>query len=256
MRALLWLIAVACAHRPATDRPVVVTPDLLANLRVSLPGEPLMTIDDGDCDDHDRSRITASFEELREELVKHGFTVVDQSQANLVFEHRTHVTTCTYDGQLEGSAQLVAKDRGGQTIDIASLFPLWPEGLVELILTSERLAAYARNPRATPPPPPPPAIAVATSTASSFSVRPMEGDIDPALADQLVEYLILRLTERGALRRDDAAANPLTSKFLRIQDRCVVQAALFGRASTERAGCSTDELMDAIDRLAAQLGPE
>jgi hypothetical protein len=255
MRALLVTLAFSCAHHPTTDRPLQLTPELLGHLRVALPGEPLMKIDDGDCDDHDRSRIKASFEELREALVTRGFTVVDPELANVWFEHRTHVTACTFDGQLEGSAQLIAKDRSGRTIDIASLFPLWPEGLVDLILTSERLAEFAKNPQA-PPPPPPAAIAVATSTSASFSIRPMEGELDPALADQLVEYLILKLTERGSLFRDDRSSEALTSKFLRIQDRCVLQAALFRQTATERAGCGTDDLMDAIDRLAAQLAPK
>jgi hypothetical protein len=123
---------------------------------------------------------------------------------------------------------------------------------VDLILTSERLARFAEDPSAPPPAP----VAVATSTSARFSIRPMEGDVDPALADQLVEYLILKLTERGSLIRSDAAADALTSKFLRIQDRCVIQAALFRRSATERAGCSTDDLMDAIDRLAEQLTPK
>ena len=246
------MTAIACAHAPTTDRPIALTPELLANLRVALSGEPQIQIDDKDCDGNDRARITASFEELRESLVKRGFTMVDPSAANLLLEHRTHVTVCTYDGQLEGSAQLIAKDRGGRTIDIASLFPLWPDALVDLILTSDRLAAFARDPIAQPMK----VATVGTSTSARFSIRPMEGDLDPALADQLIEYLILRLTERGSLVRNDSAPDALTSKFLRVQDRCVIQAALLRRSATERAGCSTDDLMNAIDRLAEQLTPK
>jgi hypothetical protein len=246
----LLLTSAACAHQPTTDRPIVITSELMANLRVALAPEPRIDIDDSDCDGHDRSRVVASFEELREALLKHGFTVVDLESANLVFEHRTHVTACTFDGQLEGTAQLIAKDKNGRTIDIASMFPLWPEGLVDLIVTSERLADFAANPRTIVPAP---IATVKTSTASGFSIRPMEGDLDPALADQLVEYLILRLTEAASLVRDDTSRDALTSKYLRVADRCVLQAALFGRSVTERAGCGTDDLMDAVDRLAAKL---
>ncbi len=251
--APILVTAIACAHQPVTDRPVQVTPDLVAHLKVALSGEPAIQIDDSDCDDHDRSRVTASFDELRQSLVAHGFLLVDPAEANLLFEHHTHVTTCTYDGQLEGSAQLIAKDRSGRTIEIVSLFPLWPDGLVDLILTSDRLAAFARDPAAPPVRrAPPPELAV-TSTAATFSIQPMEGELDPALADQLVEYLIVRLTEGGALIRDDAAHEALTSKFLEVGDRCVISASLFRRGATERTGCSTEELMDAIDRIASRL---
>lgn len=54
-----------------------MTAELLANLRTALPGEPYVQIDDEDCDGNDRARVTASFEELRESLVKRGFTLVD-----------------------------------------------------------------------------------------------------------------------------------------------------------------------------------
>jgi hypothetical protein len=95
---------------------------------------------------------------------------------------------------------------------------------------------------------------VKTSSSAAFSIRPMEGALEPGLADQLVEYLILRLTENGALVRSDSSPDALSSKYLRVGDRCVLQAALFGRTVTERSGCATDELMDAIDRVARTLG--
>lgn len=253
MRRLLFLpMVAACAHGP-TEKPILVTPDLLENLSIAMPDEAQIQVEDGDCDEYDRTRVRASFEELRTSLLEHGFTLAEDGEANLRLAHTNTITSCTYDDMIHGTSTVVLTDRWGRTVEAVSLFPLWADGLVRQLLESAALASFAAHPpeppQAAPPPPSPPQ---APKTPPAFSPTPLASEVlEPALAKQLGGYLAARIADAGYRRSDDGA--PLTSEVTKLGSKCVLTARLGGRSATERTSCDADALAGAIDRITPRL---
>jgi hypothetical protein len=236
LRLVALAMTAACAHG-RVEKPILVTPELLPNLRIEMPPGPEIQVDDQDCDEYDEARLRASFDELRTSLVAHGFQLFDPPLSNLRLSHTHHVTTCTYDRQIEGTSTIVLRDRNGRVVERVSLFPLWPDGLVAQLLESARLAAFAKAP---PVEPVAPVAPVATSTA----IDPPA--LDPQVEARLAEYFELRLQEQGPIEGVD-------HRVIRLGETCVVTASIGGKTATERVPCDPDRIADAIDRIVERL---
>ena len=219
---------------------VLLTPELLTKIRIAMPEEPEIQIEDQDCDAYDRARVVESFAELKTSLVTRGFTLVEQDQADLQLRHATRVTSCTYDGMVHGRSDLELRDRSGQTVELVTLFPLWPDGLADQLLRSPRLLRYAQTSKKDSEPEKPPPQRETLISAP---------ELDPHLVIKLTEYWTLRLSERGMPARQMPKA-----KVIRFGSQCALVAQPDGEPPVmHRSDCSPEELLATIDRVVTQL---